>query len=246
MRLYTFSVAAIFLILVTLGCAVEQQIVIQRDGSGTADINITLHPMIVEYMHDLMESMSGAIEIDQMQVFDVAAISDYFLSRPGITVESIVATNPDKLSLRLRFSDIETIMAAPEQGNEPVIVFEKDTNSSLLQAQISRANFHLISGIFSPPDTPISVLIPFYEEDFFSADEYLELLDYAFEEYAVHEPVSQIVKNSLIDILIQTSGKILSQHGGELAESEQAVRFHIPFLKMVTLEEPAHYSLRWR
>jgi hypothetical protein len=243
MLLMCFALA--FTLLVS--CSVEQEVRLERDGSGSASVSITLHPIIVEYLHDLMESMSGPIAVEDMQIFDVDAIVGYFRERDGVGVGDVELPSPDRLKLHLSFDHVTALISSPDKKIDPVVMFDESPNSARFEIFLDRNNFQLVSGIFSPPDTPASVLIPYYREDFFSEEEYLELVDYAFEEYAKDEPVSEIIRNSFIRVLLETSGNILDQVGGAPTDGDDAttVRFNIPFLTLVTLEEPFLASVEW-
>ena len=107
-RIKPFRLAAAFsaaLILITAGsCSVSQDVLLDRQGRGTAEINITLKPVLVRYFTDLLE-FSGNGEIDS--IFNETAIREAFRTIPDLALLDMEILAKGKLYLSVAFSDAE-------------------------------------------------------------------------------------------------------------------------------------------
>jgi hypothetical protein len=82
------------------------------------------------------------------------------------------------------------------------------------------------------------------ERRHYTETEYLNLLEYAFADYAGKEKVREAVIAAAINIKITVNGTIVSESGG--TRDGNTVVFHIPLIKMVTLEQPIDLSVSFR
>jgi hypothetical protein len=95
-------------------------------------------------------------------------------------------------------------------------------------------------------DSPLGFLLPADEEGFLPEAEYVEVLEYAFEEYAGEDSsVEDIVRRSEYLFRITVPGRIVDASGAEVAENRRSVVFRLPLLVLLTLESPVEFSITY-
>lgn len=227
------------------GCTAIQEMSLESDGSGSAEVNIKLHPFVVRYIRDLQETLSGPESSTEPLIYDLEMIREAFELRPGIHLSQLSSPQNDELSLELIFDNVNDLVPDPEtEQEERLLTFRNTEGTSVFKIVFSRSNFHNISELFSIKNELLSVFVPATEEDFFSEEEYLELFDYAFEEYAENQSARRVLENSIISVTVNVDGRIVSQTGG--TKKDQSVVFEIPVLKLVTLEQNLVFEVQWK
>ncbi|HUX21944.1 MAG TPA: hypothetical protein VMW69_11950, partial [Spirochaetia bacterium] len=99
---------ALSLIVILAGCSMHQSIVLNPDGSGSADVQVALGPLVVQYMNDILGSL-GSEPTDPASgppLFDLGQIRSAFDAVPDVKLVDLSAPSRSTLRLRLAFSDI--------------------------------------------------------------------------------------------------------------------------------------------
>ena len=242
-------IALLGLLILSTSCTVSNEITIQNDGSGSSFVEIALNRLSVRYMSDLIVSLGGSLDEDTV-LFDVEAIRTAFTERQGVELVSIEPEGLDVLRLEIRFDDVRAILdseaTADHSGAAPVS-FSRIGSTRKLSVHFSRENFAAITGLFILPDSPITVLIPYSEHDFLSRDEYLEVTEYAFEDYLEEQTMEEMLTTSGISVAIESPGTITDVQGGlHPDDASDRANFFIPLLDLLTLEEDLILSVSWR
>jgi hypothetical protein len=258
-RFIAGQIAAIGISVFTAACTVETKIEIHDDASGRAEVAVILHPVAVAYMTDIAMSLGDA---DTQGPFDIETIRRSFLARPGIELESIEAVGDNALHLTVAFDDVRNLLQLPEEiaprapttgpalgrvvtssaGNP--VSFISDTNGRKLRLQLTRSNFHRISGLFILPDSPVTVLLPYAETDFMPIDEYLEVLSYALEDYLGGVGVEEFMQQAGVYATVKADSPVTDAAGGEIVDGMAG--FYIPLVEVLTLEDEIDYSVIWK
>lgn len=241
------SIGVILLLSAVLGagCTVTQRMSLESDGSGSAELHIKLHPFVVRYIQDLQETLSGPESSTEPIVYDLTMIREAFELRPGIHLSQLSSPQIDELSLALDFDNVNDLVADPEtEQEERLLTFGNTEGANVFRIVFSRSNFHNIAELFSVRNDLLSVFVPATVEDFFAEEEYIELFDYAFEEYAENQPARNVLEKSTINVVVHVDGPVVSQTGG--TKQDQSVVFEIPVLKLVTLEQNLVYEVQWK
>ena len=243
-------------------CTVQTSIRIHDDGSGSADITVILNPVAVRYMTDITSSIgvgaatdvvagAGTDGAEVIGPFDVEAIRRSFLARPGVELESIETSGKNTLHLKAVFDDVRTLLgppgndtapAAPPQDATPV-TYAAGPQGHTLTITLNRTNFYRISSLFVLPDSPLTVLFPYAETDFMPRDEYLEVLEYALEDYLDGMSVEEFVKDAGVYAEVEADSPVTAATGGEVSAGR--AEFFIPIIDLVTLEQGIEYALTW-
>lgn len=244
------AAAASFLLLlfIAASCSVETEIEIRDDASGRAEITVTLHPVSVMYMTDIMTTLGGPEETGTAGPFDIDSIRRSFEARPGVELEDITAVDGETLHLTVGFDDVRTLLALPPdtapRSDENPVTFITNTDGRTLDFRISRSNFYRISSLFVLPESPVTVLLPYSETDFMQTDEYLDVLTYALEDYLGDVSADEFMSAAKVHAAVSTEGELTGVTGGEI-EDGTAV-FDVPLIEILTLEEEIGYSLHWK
>jgi len=247
---FRFYLSGFLLFLFAAACAVNTTIEVHNDASGSAEVEISLHPVAVEYMSDVAASFGGEGETAP-NPFDIEAIKRSFLARDGMKLESIETKGTGTLRLTVGFDDVTKLLGIPDtcpdtgdSGKElNPLSFSMEGGTHTLSLKLTRRNFYRISGLFILPDSPLTVLLPYSESDFMPRDEYIEVLSYALEDYLGTVSVQEFVSGAGVDARISADSPILQTAGGKL--SDGGAEFFIPLVDALTLEDDIERAVSW-
>jgi hypothetical protein len=230
-------------------CSVRQEIYLENDGSGVTLVGIDLSEMLVEYFTELMELGTGG---RQAPVFDLGKMRATFADIPDISLVEANTMDRGKLATMIQYQDIQSIFH--EHVGESVreaASFEKQNKRYTLQLYLDRANYGAIvdrmiqlASLEEQRDYISGLLQPGDEETI------LGIYEYAFAEYTGEKTVREIIEQSEVVVDVYVRGEIVEHSGGEPIpgknEYQQGLRYTIPLLEILTLEEPLTYSLVFR
>ncbi len=232
----TYATVVLGLALLAVGCSVSQDIALRADGSGSAELQISVHPVMVSYYNDLMVAMSG-VEA-QFPIFDLEALAAGFEARESVRLMSVEQIDRGSLRLAVSFTDIGAVFS---DSREPVFTFERSGSVRTVTVRLDRA---AIDGFlaFAPEQTVSMTQFLFPPADgSVSGDEFEEQMSWALEEYGSPEQVRAALRDAVIEVRVQPEGQIRSVQGGE--RRGQAAVFRIPVIEALTLTSPQLYSL---
>ncbi len=235
------------LFLFTASCTVRQQVELGREGSGTAEIEVELHQMAVQYINDLIV-FSGGPEPDS--IFDPEAIRAAFDTIPDLTLRHLEITGSGSLRIGLTFSDVRAVFTSQVgEGVVPVARASRKGKTSEAGLYLDRDNYGAIvarvlvlSGMIAFEDYLTGLLEPGPEEVI------LDMYEYAFEEYTEGKSVRDVLEESEIVLEFAVPNRIISHRGGEIPETggDARIRYTVPLLDILTLDEPISYSFDYR
>lgn len=238
---------AVLLVFLTVSCTVRQQVELGREGSGTAEVDVDLHPMVVRYITDLIV-FSGGPKPDS--IFDPEAIRAAFDTIHDLTLRDLEITGPGSLRIGLSFSDVQAVFTS-QMGTEvvPVASASRKGSASETVLYLDRDNYGAIvarvlvlSGMIEFQDYLTGLLEPGPEEVI------LDMYEYAFEEYTEGKSVRELLEESEIVLEFAVPNRIISHRGGEIPETGggDRIRYTVPLLDILTLDEPISYSFDYR
>ena len=239
---------AAMLLFLTASCTVRQQIELDREGGGSAGVEVELHSMVVRYITDLIVFSGGP---EPESIFDPAAIEAAFNSIPELTLRDLEITGPGSLRLDLDFSNIETFFTSQvgadvspaarvvrkKSASEAFLYLDRDNYAAIV------ARVLVLSGMIAFEDYLTGLLEPGPEEVI------LDMYEYAFEEYAGEKSVREVIAESKIVLEFVAPKEIISHRGGKLPGEggpDGRVLFLLPLLDILTLDEPITYSFLFR
>lgn len=243
-RNFTPLKGIIFLIAVLslFSCQMEQKISIDVKGQGEMSFSVELEDYLTTVM-DQMQALSGPVEPeDEADVFDLEALKTDLNKRPELEVISLENSSETSWSGALKFSDVEKALASEDlpSGTETLISFSTSNGVSTLDVNFSLESFEAIMISNPSLDSPLMQAFgPLANEGLTNAD-YLDMMEFAL------GPESRMgISNSTLALVINVDGEIIEQFGGELIDNT-SVKFSIPLLDILILDEELHYSVKFK
>ena len=236
--------AALALLLLA-GCSMKQQIALNPNGSGTAEIHVTLGTLVVKYMDDILGSLGAGGSANEPPLFDLGQIRSAFGELPGVKLVTLSAPTRSSLRLDLSFSDINKVFPATTGGAPSPLQFTDHSGEKTLRFLLSQDTWPAVAAL--PPlqnDPLLASLGPQGGQRSTEAD-YLNLMEYAFADYASKEKVKEAITQAEVDISVSVKGTIVAHTGGVL-QNKSSISFQIPLIKLVTLAQPIELSVSFR
>ncbi|MFP4364776.1 MAG: hypothetical protein ACLFR1_13020 [Spirochaetia bacterium] len=237
------AVYSILLILFFFSCTVEQEMLLREDLSGNASLQVNLNEALVQYIYDLTLGFSGEYEMENL--FDQAQIRRVFAETEGVRLESVSTSGISGLSMNVSFDNITEVFSSIESDPEnPVISYSEDEDSKTIEIIINRGNFDDIARLSPLYESPVYLSLGPSEEYPVSEDEYREILAFALEEYLDQGDLSPLLASSVLQITVSFEGEILSHQGGE--RNGNTITYSIPVVRVLSLENPVNFRVRFR
>ena len=235
----------ILAVFVLSGCTVEQRVFLEADGSGTAEIHVTLHPILESYMRDLI-SLSAEISEDG-PIFDTKAIERTFQGIADLELVSAEVPSPAELTARVRFYDIAAVFSdeLPEGVRSPAVFtrrgaakeafFYLDYDNYLHMM----ARFLSLAALEDYQEYVTALLEPGPREVI------LDMYQYAFEDYLEGgQTIEEVLEESTVELTVDPAGNVTAQTGGRLIGGKAV--FTLPLIDILTMDEPFSYRVLFR
>lgn len=227
------------LALLSIGCTVNQTIVVKNDGSGTASLHAEVSKLLADYLASLSE-VSGKSAPAGGAVFDAAAIRKDFESRPGITVKKAATPAPSSLDLDLAFTSLQDVFTRDDAlSSSGVLVYSEAAGKKTIRLHLDKSNYTQLSALFPMLKDPTLASLGPQVNDTTTEAEYLDMVS-----FSIGEDGPALMRKSFITLTIDPEGDILSQTGGAISGS--AVVFRIPLLRLMVLDKPLDYSVSFK
>ncbi len=231
-------------------CSVRQEIYMAEDGSGTTSVDLELSPMLVRYLDDLIHFTGG--DPTATELFDIEEMYRVFSEIPELKLHHAVSPERSRLSTIVGFVEINQVFLEQVGPDvEEAARLEQEGDVRTLFLYLDRENYRQIVGRvlrLSSLDDYSTYMSGLLEPD--SREIILEIYRYAFEEYAKEKSVQQVLEQSEVVFDVYINGRIVHRTGGTVIEGKNGfdtgVRYAIPLLDILTLEEPIRYSLSFR
>lgn len=246
-----FILLTAFLIMMT-SCSSRQDIRLQNDGSGTASIEISLHPFFIQYLQDLTAAFSDPDqEAGDFRVFSEEKISASFARIDGLKLEGFERKQTGHVTIDVSFTDPATVIpVADETGAEPIFSFQqRKKEGKILHTLEMDLNSVNVQGIYSllGVEERQNLLTFGPQPDPMSTDEYIEMMSYALGTYADKGTLEKALESREIEVTLTVDGEIVEARGFSIDRGDKnTASLRLPFLRPATLEEPVNVSLTWR
>mgnify|MGYP005628429059 CR=1 FL=1 len=247
MKYAAIVLSSIILLWISLSsCTVNQQVYLNPDGSGKADVEIKLDSMLVNYMESLSE-ISG--ERSGKAIFDLSRIKLFFDQNPGLALLYAISPQPSVLRLGFTFKNIQEVFESELEGssgssNLP-ITYDGSGKDKKFLFHLDRDNYNAVV------DRVIEISSFGAYEEYFRAllepgpeELIVDMYTYAFEEFTKDNSVVEVLKSSTISTYLEIKGKLLSYKGGK--PEQGGINYVIPLLRLLTLETPLEYEVIFR
>lgn len=219
-------------------CSIKNEITLASDGSGTATTNIKLENTLTEYLQSLAE-LTGNEESSE-SMFDIEEIKKEMGKNKDIVLKKIESKNSSSLNMEISFDDIQKLIKESEKElSKKVISFNKLGKEKEIKIYMDIDNFKDIAPLFPIIDEPLFQTFGPLENQGITEEEYLEMM-----EYALGDGGAKLIKESIITTKINIKGSLISQRGGTI--SGNAVIFRTPLIRLLMLDEPIEYSIKFK
>jgi hypothetical protein len=236
-RLIAVLAVAVSVALAALGCAVNQRVALETDGSGTASVQIKMEKILTDYLQDLSD-LGGGTAKEKGRIFNVEDIRKGFASRQGVTLTRIDSPSPERLDMELAFTSVEKLFAAADKP-QTILSLKQGAQGATLRAHLDRKNFSQLLELAPFLKNPLFEGLGPQENDNTTEAEYLELID-----LALGDGGAAALKASSIETTIAVKGKVVAQSGGTPVTG--GVVFRIPLLRVLLLDKALDYSLTFK
>ncbi len=248
MNRYIVLITTALLIISLNACSSRHDVYISNTGEGSVSIEVSLDEMLISYSRDLLGGFSGS-NSDDIRLFDPDKIIYSISDLDSVALTEINSESADKLYMDLIFQDPGNIFGSSEEQQVPdILTFSTSRvdgeNIKKLSLFLSKDNFGSalsllgmnnseILDTFGPQDNP------------YTDEEYLDLMEFLFEEYESSWKIRSIVKSSEVLINLKIDGKIINCDGCTSSEIGSNAIIRIPLLDIVTLEKPIEVVVEW-
>ena len=224
------------------GCSARQDLTIQSDGSGSASVTVTLHPIMVSYFTDLMSAMTGADA--EHPVFDLDHIRAVFAERPGTRITRLEEPERGTLRVDVSFTDVNVLLP-PTGSGTPVLAFVRRAAERELRLRLDREALDRMMDLSPPGAAQLAGLLLPPTDGSVSRSEFRPEMAWALEEYGERRVVERVLDDATIDVVVRTPTPIIRQTGGRIepGSGDRAVRFSVPVLDVLTLTGERVYSV---
>lgn len=238
--------AIVLILFLLIACSSGQDVYISGTGEGTISIDVNLDNMVIQYSRDLLGGFSNT-KAEDIRLFDINKISYIVSELESVALTGISSDSQALLHLELDFHDPGKILDSPEiLGIPGVISFSTSVSGSKvrkkLRLYLSQKNLDTVTALVGMKDSEIMETFG-PQENPYTEDEYLDLMEFLFEEYESSYRIRSIVQSSEIIINLQVDGKIVKCHG--CTGSGESAEIRIPLLDIVTLEKPIEVVVEW-
>jgi hypothetical protein len=242
-----FIFTACFMIIFLSACSSRQDVYISNTGEGTISLDIKLDDMVIRYAQDLLGGFSNT-EDEEIKLFDIHKISSIISGLESVYLTDINSYSSNVLQMKLDFQDPGKIFANTKISGIPNVISFSSRNSGgsiikQLKLYLSQENFNAVTALVGMRDSELmDTFGP--QENPYSENEYLELMEFLFEEYESSNNIRSIIKLSDIIINLDFDGEIVECSG--CSGSDSSIEIIIPLLDIVTLEKPIEVIVEWK
>lgn len=238
----------ILLFIFLISCSSRQDIYISDTGEGSVSLDINLDAMLTGYAGDLLGGFSNT-QTKDINLFDSNKIGNIISDLDSVSLRDISSESSEKLHLEFSFMDPGEIFDEPELSETPGLISftirkvgNKDRKK--ISLYLTKDNFNTALSLVGMKDSEI--LDTFGPQDNpYSNEEYLDLMEFLFEEYESSYKIRAIVKSSEVLINLNVDGTIINCHGGDVSGSGSTATIKIPLLDIVTLDTPIQIVVEW-
>ncbi len=226
--------------LLLLGCTSQQELHLRADGSGTTELRMEVHEVLVRYLADLQ----GLFDVDPADtpIFDLDEMEQVFAANDALDLVSAETPQNNVLQLQLSFRDVARIAAARDGSNNDLLSLERSGQEQTLHIFLNPTTVRELLSL-TPIREIAEFLLPPRGQDM-TPHEYVEYIVWALEEYEDAAVLRRVVSEAAIELRVSVDGQLVSQQGGR--REGNAVVFRIPVVELLTIQEPLRYSLTYR
>lgn len=217
----------------------RNEINLEKDGSGTANVEINLKSFVLPTIEDLAE-ISPDVDPDEM--LNPERIKEQMLENPEIS--NVDASRPlkNRLNLDFQFGSIEDLFSQAEEDVQTsgLITIEDLGGKTKLTLTVNKETYRGFSHLIPNLDDPTMAALAPDPDMVIEEGEYLDMIEFFFGE----EGPGGIMTSDL-DMVINVNGTVLDQVGGTKIDGN-TVEFSVPLIRILLLDKNLVYSLTYK
>ncbi|MDX9802212.1 MAG: hypothetical protein RBT69_12850 [Spirochaetia bacterium] len=245
-----------FTVIIIFSCSTKQVINVAENGDISCNVEIKLTRMFTSYIDDLSEAAGTGEKIESY--FDVNQIKESFSSLEGISLEKI--SDSSKPELKLSFSVKNNAQGIKSSAAGEIFSFTENNGIKKISFNLDRKNYEKLNKAFAFDDNPVLAGLTPQVDNPYSEEEYFELVDYVFGEYAASLGSSEqdsggnpsaktltpgkIISECFVDVEVNVKGKVMRADGGKISGSR--ANFKIPVIRFLTLSDPVFLEVEYK
>lgn len=245
-----FGIIILSIILFFISCSSHQEMYLGNDGSGTTEVDISLHPVLMKYFRDIAGGFSTGQRVSEMRLFDVKKIKEKISSLPHVVLQSVKSPSAAELKVTLSFDRIDHLFPESSKSAVPVIFqFSKKGKINTLIFTLTKDNFSFLTGFFGLGGNEIMDTFGPQKDQPFSKAEYMEMIEYLFGEYGSKKEIDTILSASTVTLSVNVSGDIISMAGSSTVTTSfkgPLGKISIPLVEILTLVKPLVIKMSWK
>lgn len=217
----------------------KNEINLEKDGSGTASVEINLKSFVLPTIEDLAE-ISPDVDPDEM--LNPETIKAQMEENPE--VRNVRASRPlkNRIKLSFDFGSVENLFNQAEDDvqNSGLIRIEESGDKMKLTLTVNKETYRGFSHLIPNMDDPTMAALAPDPDMVVEESEYLDMIEFFFGEDG---PAG--VMDSSLDMTINVNGTILDQKGGTKVDNN-TVEFKVPLIRVLLLDTNLEYSVTYR
>lgn len=243
-RVFRGLVVGVLLIGITSACTVSAELALAGRASAETDLDIHLSDEFATYLLDL-SGVLGMVD-EPISPFDLQALADAFDAEPGVRLVGGAIPDPSRLHIALDIEDLERAFTEGPTRIDGLVRLENTGRDRVMTVTLSRERILELTAVTPVAEqSSIAFLLP---PEGMGADEYVEYLAWAMEEYETDVPIESVIRDARLTVRVTAPGQILSVGGGRLGTDDrgQYAEFSEQAVTLLTTDEPTSWSVRYR
>lgn len=220
------------------GCMVNQQLILNDNGSGTYRAQGSALPFAGVVFDDLAV-IGGYENAGDLYTTAVTQTANEFAIRPDIGDSHIEMSAPHEWSALIQFTDVESLLGGI--NGIPIAEINEENGTSTLNLIFDRERAAVLETIIPLLNDPALITFnPAMTQSYDEKSYISEVLSFTFGEENLPS-----VRAARVVMEIILPGPICSVEGGEQID-ERRVRFETAFTRLIVPENPIQWRVSWK
>ncbi len=222
-------------------CSLKQTLYIDKNSSGRVSFELTL----ADYFTDVAEQLSELMPDDSKNTtlkegfFDLAKIREDFSKDKNVVLEDLSSPSPELLKGELTFDDVSTVFSG-NNGGAGIFSFSQTGGIYKLSMEISYTTVESLLSANPSMNSPLMENFGPLANGGLSDEDYLDMM-----QFVLGDESRAGILDSMLVLDVTVDGVVVSNEGGEKISSS-TVKFQIPLLKVLILDQPQVFSVSFK
>ena len=217
-------------------CMITGEALINSDGSGSGDFRFEVQPFFKDAVADMSDFLEDAPAGDE-DIFGSEQLRGDFAKNPHLELVEMHLPSPEILVGKLTFTDLNAVIEQePHLLEQGVIDFTTQDGVYYLRIHLERSNIDPVYAMLHLDQNPLIEMFGPHTNEDTSEEEYLEMM-----EFVLGESGPPAIIESVIELKIRVSGRIIAQRGG--VREGNTVIFRLPLIRALLLDQPLDYAV---